>query len=432
MSIITKIKEFIKDKHIYKNKKRTGVCSSQSEEVQLIDKNHEFEVKGYQHYIISRNKIIPLDKQLKLKSDYLTPILKRYSYYSSLIDIGASNGYFVFLSKHLGYDKLCLLDHDTNYNNISKNLIQKLNLSHMEVVTDKFGKDCGSYDVVLFLALIHWVYSCTSVFGAFDPVIEKLYQMTSHVLIIEWIDPQDAAIKDFGHLDFNRRKIKEKYCEKNFLKSLSKYFNSYECLGHYQSETRKIYVAFKDFLDNQQDAISFEVKGETLPFHHIVPCNALDKGTSKIYYCPSRNLVLKKCTHFLEDGVFEREIFWLKRLESYDFVPNLIHVDHDEKIIVTSYLGRRINKGNAPEDWREQLQEIMTVFKKEKLQNTDLKETEVLVNQKKLGIIDFGWASLGGDYSCGIGLPDGTSFSHIKELKTPNDIFKLIQNKLRS
>ncbi len=415
---------------IYSDKKRVGKYSSQSEEVNMVEKPNEVEVQGYQRFLVSRDKIVPLDEQLKLKSDFMLPILKQYSHLSSLMDIGASNGYFVFLSNLLGFKKLCLLDHDHDYTEISKKIKEKFNLTNIDILTDKFGKNFGKYDTVLFLALIHWVYSCTSVYGKFDPIIKLLSEMTNNVLIIEWVDAEDAAVKDFKHLNFNKRKIKEEYSEKNFLKSLSKYFNSYTCVGHYQSGTRKVYIAFKDFLDNVNSTITYEVNGRPLQFQYVQPCNLLDEGASKIYFCPEQNLIMKKCKCYLEYGVFDREIFWLKELESLDFVPRLEHVDSEEKIIITSYMGKRINRANVPEDWRKQLENIITILKNHKVKNADLKETEILVNNGKLGIVDFGWASLDGDYSCGIGLPDASAFPHIKELKKENDIFTLIGNKL--
>ena len=48
-------------------------------------------------------------------------------------------------------------------------------------------------------ALIHWVFTCTANFGRFDSIVDYLMTTGTRVLIIEWVDPKDGAIKAFHH-----------------------------------------------------------------------------------------------------------------------------------------------------------------------------------------------------------------------------------------
>ena len=48
-------------------------------------------------------------------------------------------------------------------------------------------------------ALIHWVFTCTANFGRFDSIVDYLMTTGTRVLIIEWVDPKDGAIKVFNH-----------------------------------------------------------------------------------------------------------------------------------------------------------------------------------------------------------------------------------------
>merc|ERR1712150_417516 len=77
----------------------------------------------------------------------------------------------------------------------------------MEVARFSFGEPfpVDRCDTVFVGALIHWVFSCTASFGSFDRIADYLYERVGKMLLIEWIDPEDSAIKFFHHLDCGSR-----------------------------------------------------------------------------------------------------------------------------------------------------------------------------------------------------------------------------------
>lgn len=415
---------------LYRNDKRNAQYSSQSETVKILERGDGIEIDGYHNFYISKNELIPYDEQTKAKDYFLRPLLRNLTNLSSIADIGAGNGYYIYRAMFLGFKELYIVDHDTDYSEACNLINKKFKFDNIKVKNDKFNEFELKNDVTLFLALIHWVYLCTDQYGEFDPIIKRLAQITNNVLLIEWIDPSDGAIQSFGHLSFNTKYKKENYNEKNFLKSLSKYFNSYKCVGHYQSNSRKIYIAYKDYLDNEEDSVEFDVNGQKIKFKRIGDCNEIDYGTSDIYQSHDKALILKKCRNFIKYGVFEREIFWLKRLSGLDFIPKLISFDEVNKTIVTNYMGKRINRFNAPDNWREQIINVLNILNTFGYKNHDLKPTEVLVHNGKIAIVDFGSVSLNGDFTCGVGIAD-----YIEEFRgnlnvNSDQIISLIENKI--
>ena len=100
----------------------------------------------------------------------------------------------------------------------------------------------GKADIVNALSIIHWIFSCTSIFGSMNKMISFLREITTEVLFIEWIDPDDEAIKYFKHLDYNKKNIEESYTYENFILELNKNFNSVNIIGETRS-TRKLFKA---------------------------------------------------------------------------------------------------------------------------------------------------------------------------------------------
>ena len=410
---------------IYFNKNRRSNRTSQSENIKKIENNDYTVIQSYQHFKINKSLLFPLDEQLIKKTNLLNPIIEKYSLYNSIIDIGSSNGFFIYLAKNL-YKKCYILEHDEEYVENINSINNKYMFDNIYVINTKFNEltSFQTYDVTLFLAIIHWVYSCTELNGNFDIIISKLSKITNNVLIIEWIDKNDEAIKNFKHTSYNTNIITEDYCEENFIKSINKYFNSYYVLPSYTSNTRKIYVVFKDFLDSIEKTQKITIDNKE--FIYITPHNSLDDGTSNIFISTDYKYILKKIKHFLEHNVYEREVFWYEKLKDEDFVPKIIYKDDKNKFFITEYFGKRISISNKPKDWKEQLINILNNLKKKYgWNNNDLKTSEILVNSNgKIGIVDFGWATYNNDMSCGIGLKCN------KIIPVNEDIIKILSYKL--
>lgn len=115
-----------------------------------------------------------------------------------------------------------------------------------------------------------------------------------------------------------------------------------------------------------------------------------------------KDTVIKRVTNFISYDVYNREIFWLRCFneKGYDWCPKLLSLDPKNNIIKMSYMGVPINKDNAPKDWEHQLKSIIDTLHAENIYHNDIKVGEVLVQGDKINLIDYGWMSIGNDWSC--------------------------------
>ena len=98
-------------------------------------------------------------------------------------------------------------------------------------------------DIVIALSLIHWVYSCTSIFSSMEKLVLFFKSVTNEFLIIEWIDIEDDAVKCFNHLDHNSNFTNNTYNHEEFMKYMNKHFLSVIEIGETRKNTRLLYKA---------------------------------------------------------------------------------------------------------------------------------------------------------------------------------------------
>lgn len=223
---------------VYKNTKRpTG---SQSEIPSVKCALDQCIVSGYQKFTITNRMVTP--RSYSEKFNYIKAFLaSKASQCNTVADIGASTGIVCFIAAILGYEKCYALDHDMDCLEVIKKIKNHLHISRVIEKSYSFGNVIEPVDIVIACALIHWVYSCTALYGDFDKIIKYLRKYTKKILIIEWINPDDVAIKVFHHINFNTDVIKEQYTRENFLKTLYKYFTTVE-KGYSVRTTREIFI----------------------------------------------------------------------------------------------------------------------------------------------------------------------------------------------
>ncbi|MDC0859215.1 hypothetical protein OAP45_00080 [Candidatus Pelagibacter sp.] len=102
-----------------------------------------------------------------------------------------------------------------------------------------------------------------------------------------------------------------------------------------------------------------------------------------------KNKIVKKYFASKDSHLFLNEIYWLNKLSKYKFFPKILKVDYQKKIISTSYEGDIISSKNKPNNWSEQLKEILNILKKNNCFHSDIKPDNLLVKKNKLVLIDF-------------------------------------------
>lgn len=125
-------------------------------------------------------------------------------------------------------------------------------------------------------------------------------------------------------------------------------------------------------------------------------------ATSYVEIDKDNRIVKKYVKSYSQFQVFEREVYWLKYLneKGYEWCPKLLSVNDKSKIIVMEYVGEPITKNNAPIEWKKQLVSILEDLNKENIKHNDIKHGEILVENDKINLIDYGWASFNDDWSC--------------------------------
>ena len=186
----------------YKNPHRTS--GSQSEVPQYtIASDSTILVRGYQRYNLKNHQVTAI-LSYNAKFEWIRKSLMRVRddiNASSLMDIGCSAGLISHLAQEVGYTTVLSLDHDAEYIKMLNEIVVLEKLSPViRPRTFSFGDAFPSkVDVVIMGALIHWVFTCTANFGRFDSIVDYLMTTGTRVLIIEWVDPKDGAIKAFQH-----------------------------------------------------------------------------------------------------------------------------------------------------------------------------------------------------------------------------------------
>ena len=91
---------------------------------------------------------------------------------------------------------------------------------------------------------------------------------------------------------------------------------------------------------------------------------------------------------FLNDKIntYENEKKWLNILKETDVIAKPIHFDDNNKIITTEYVGERINKNNIPNDYEDQLNNIIKELEKHNCRHNDIKPEELLVMNGKIKV----------------------------------------------
>lgn len=158
--------------------------------------------------------------------------------------------------------------------------------------------------------------------------------------------------------------------------------------------------------------MKFNIPGyENVEFEKITT----DGLSSEYYLDKDKKYFLKKPILFSEYDILKREIFIYHFLEknNIDWCPKLL--SYNDEMILLSYCGERINRNNKPKDFIQQINKIEKDLNRLKIKHNDIfknDRTELIVKEDKIYLCDFGWCSIGDDFSCGINISNKPKPNH--------------------
>eukprot|EP00326_Haptolina_ericina_P024663 CAMPEP_0181184346 /NCGR_PEP_ID=MMETSP1096-20121128/8915_1 /TAXON_ID=156174 ORGANISM="Chrysochromulina ericina, Strain CCMP281" /NCGR_SAMPLE_ID=MMETSP1096 /ASSEMBLY_ACC=CAM_ASM_000453 /LENGTH=249 /DNA_ID=CAMNT_0023273097 /DNA_START=19 /DNA_END=769 /DNA_ORIENTATION=- len=174
----------------------------------------------------------------------------------TLVDVGCNTGLVAFIANQLGFSKVFALDHDADAVKVVRTIAAERTLS---VVAKEFTfgeTPIPPADIVYCGALIHWVFCLTANFeGSFRRVLQYLVAQAPRILIIEWVAPEDRAIRSFHHIEKCSGPLEDTYTTKAFEAALS-HMGTIEHRVHTDT-TRVLYVLSSGAVDSGRD--SFDI-----------------------------------------------------------------------------------------------------------------------------------------------------------------------------
>lgn len=354
---------------------------SQAEISTLTKGEDSYKYGGYQEFTLFKDKLVGKGSFVS-KFNSIMPYLrelKKSDPNVSLMDIGCSSGAIGFLSHFFKINNVVNVDHDSEY---IKHLNEGIEFIESQDTIKAICSDVANVteqaDVVCVFALIHWLYSCTGDFGSLNSLTKFLQGLTKKTLFVEWIELDDGAIKYFNHLGYNKDIQTDPYNKEEFITNLHKHFPIVKCVASVIS-SRIIYMASNVYLDK-----TFEIP-QTY--------TRIRSHCSTVYVDPTKSFVIKYFNgEFFNEGIFEREVYWLETMKDWDRIPRLVSHDKSRRLIIMTYVGDCITPETKPADYNQQIQDILNTLKKYECVPLDIKlDREILVRDGKLLICDFGW-----------------------------------------
>jgi SAM-dependent methyltransferase len=357
-------------------------------------------VHGYQDYVATREHVLPNDNDLSLHVKYA--LLKPYLNSDRLtrktvLDVGANGGFFSLLSVQSKAARAYALDIDETYLDLIRKVTAHLGVSNIETSSVNFEDWTEPADVVIALAMVHWLYSCTARFGSLNGVVSFIADLTREFAVIEWVSEDDPAIGFFGHTGRNPQFVSAPYNRKNFEAALAEHFHSYEYLGDI-TPTRQLFVAFK-----RSSTIDLSVPLPLLaPEGTLLSCRPLWRTEEDLFWSITYDLgdrVLKQTTNDLA----RREARLLGLLDAKCF-PTVLEqgegpgytwfsMTRMEGQPLTSLDASAFAMPTARRDFARGCLRVLAHLEEHSISHNDIRPENLVVKGGQPFLLDFGWAS---------------------------------------
>tara|TARA_Y100000310_G_scaffold345755_1_gene469317 strand:- start:5544 stop:6725 length:1182 start_codon:yes stop_codon:yes gene_type:complete len=336
-----------------------------AEPYKLSKEQNVLRVRGYHNYDIFDDRVDILDPGNTEKFKMVVPYINKCNG-MSVLDIGSGGGLYSLLARCSGARTITSVEMDKVYADGFQEVVKAIKAKNIEVHNNRITEREYKAEMVIALAMIHWMYSCTELFGSLDKVISYLRSLTNNVLLTEWIAPDDPAVVSFKHTGYNPEVKKAEYSKENFDEAMLANFGKVEYVGDL-TQTRGIYLGYTH--------LGVEGHG----------------ATSQIFINRKNKVVGKTKIREYDFDTHANEVKWLLRVKGCDRFPNIIH--NTEATILMSYEGEPLTKKNLPKDWRGQCQLILQRLRQNNCSHNDIKPSDLLVKDKTIKLIDFGWAT---------------------------------------
>jgi SAM-dependent methyltransferase/tetratricopeptide (TPR) repeat protein len=202
---------------------------------------------GYQAFVLTRHAlhVVPTDRSLARKCELLTPVFTpALCSGRRILDLGANSAFFSFLALQNGASDATAVDMDLAHVEHVRSAAAALGYPQLTAVHGNVADWDEPADIVVALALVHWLYNCTAAFGSLSAVVERLASLAGDALIVEWVDPADPAIDFFGHLSWNAGPTSGPYDRVVFERELGRHFARVRTIGDV-TPTRRLLLASK-------------------------------------------------------------------------------------------------------------------------------------------------------------------------------------------
>jgi predicted Ser/Thr protein kinase len=361
-------------------------------------------IHGYQEFQLSGRRIkpLPIDQPLQRKEELVGAFFNpEYLAGRTVLDIGANGGFFSLWACRNGASQVVSLDMDEAYLDLIRQAQTAFGWKNIRPINVKVQDWEEPADLVLAFAMVHWLYSCTANYGSLEAVVRKLAGLSRSILLMEWVAPDDTAIQQFKHTEWNPKVDKAGYNLEAFEAALRRHFCKVEILGA-TSPTRTLYAAF-----HQPNEVTLHpVLPLLAPADRVISSRWLTehkntKYYSRVYAGAPQDRIVKQAT--ADMALHEAKI--LERLHGASFPRVISSEQFDgysvlvmERIAGVDLAEARAGISATPKRLVSFLRECLAILSQLRaaaVRHRDIRLGNIRVRDGHPVLIDFGWAEVG-------------------------------------
>jgi predicted Ser/Thr protein kinase len=358
-------------------------------------------IHGYQEFQLSRRGIkpLPIDKPLRRKEEltgcFFSP---EFLTGKTVLDVGANGGFFSLTACRNGASQVVSLDMDKTYLDLIRQAQTVFGWKNIRLINAKVQDWKEPADLVVAFAMVHWLYSCTANYGSMEAVVGKLAGLSRAILLIEWVAPDDIAIRSFKHTESNPQVDGAGYNLEAFEAALSKHFCKVEILGA-TAPTRTLYAAYHQLNEvTLHPTLPLLAPADQVISSHCLTAHENTAYYGRVYADMTRNCIIKQATA----DMALHEAMMLGRLQGAHFPKVISSEQHDgysvlvmERIAGADLAGVREEISSTPKrlaGFMEECLAILSQLHTAAVRHRDIRLGNIRVRDSHPVLIDFGWA----------------------------------------